>query len=151
MIKGNFIFTIVLLIFSIVLFIATLGYPWKAMVFPLIAISTALILLLIQTGKDILFLKKEKMTEKEEGKKETLGYKHLVIGLWMVGIVMILWIVGFMATVIVLPFLYLKLNKESWKLSIVLSFCCGVFFYLLFGLALKMPLYPGIIGAALLG
>jgi hypothetical protein len=43
----------------------------------------------------------------------------------------------------------MALRKEG--LSIALSLCCGLFFYILFGLALKMPLYPGMIGAVLFG
>jgi hypothetical protein len=41
----------------------------------------------------------------------------------------------------------MALRKEG--LSIALSLCCGLFFYILFGLGLKMPLYPGMIGAVL--
>jgi len=56
-----------------------------------------------------------------------------------------LWMIGFMGTVVLLPFLYLRFNKESWFISVTLPLGCGVFFYVLFGLALDMPLYPGIV------
>jgi predicted branched-subunit amino acid permease len=56
-----------------------------------------------------------------------------------------LWVLGFMGTVILLPFLYLRFHRESWLISITLPLGCGVFFYTLFGLALSMPLYPGIL------
>ena len=50
-----------------------------------------------------------------------------------------------MGTVVLLPFLYLRFHKESWLISVTLPLGCGVFFYTLFGLALNMPLYPGIV------
>jgi hypothetical protein len=56
-----------------------------------------------------------------------------------------LWVLGFMGTVILLPFLYLRFHRESWLISITLPLGCGFFFYTLFGLALSMPLYPGIL------
>jgi predicted branched-subunit amino acid permease len=64
---------------------------------------------------------------------------------------LMLWIIGFMGAVVFLPFLYLRLHKETWLLSITLSLGCGVFFYLLFGLVVKMPLYPGILGEKIWG
>ena len=153
MIRRSLIFTLGLFVVSAVLLIATLSYPWKAKIFPLIAISTALILLVFQTLFDIIALRKEALSGKEKGEQEgeKLGSKHLSIGLWIVATMLMLWIAGFMGTVVLLPFLYLRLHKERWKLSITLPLCCGLFFYVLFGLALKMPLYPGVIGAALFG
>jgi len=151
MITGSFIFTLALFVVSAVLFIATQSYPWKAKIFPLIATSTALILLVAQIILDIMASRKEGLSGKEKQKGEQLGPKHLSIGLWMVATMLMLWIAGFMETVVLLPFLYVRLHKESWKLSVLLSAGCGLFFYLLFGLALKMPLYPGMIGAILFG
>jgi hypothetical protein len=110
-----------------------------------------LILLVVQIILDIMASRKEGFSGKEKQKGEQLGPKHLSIGLWMVATMLMLWIAGFMGTVVLLPFLYLRLHKESWKLSVLLSAGCGLFFYLLFGLALKMPLYPGMIGAVLFG
>ena len=151
MITGSFFFTLALFLVSAVLFIATQSFPWKAKIFPLIAISTALILLAVQIVLDIKASREEGLSGKENQKGKQLGPRHLSIGLWMVATMLMLWIAGFMATVVLLPFLYLRLHKESWKLSVVLSAGCGLFFYLLFGLALKMPLYPGMIGGLLFG
>jgi hypothetical protein len=143
MIRGSFIFTLCLLIVSVVLLFATQSYPLKAKIFPMIAIGTAVILLVIQTIVDIMASRKEVPSGKEKG--ERFGRKHLSIGVWMVATLLMLWILGFIGTVMFLPFLYLRLSRESWKLSIILSLSCGLFFYVLFGLALKMPLYPGIL------
>lgn len=141
--RGNFIFIIALFGISIFLLIATLAYPFKAKLFPLIILITVLTLIIIQIFREILVSK-----EKGHGKREKGGTsrtKHFTIWMWMGGTVLMLWVLGFMGTVILLPFLYLRFEKESWLLSINLAVGCGVFFYGLFGFLLKMPLYPGVI------
>ena len=147
--RGSFIFTIVLFLVSILLLRATLPYPFKAKLFPLIILITVLILLMIQMAREIAALRGKGATEAERG--DGFRPKHLTILLWLVGTVLMLWILGFMGTVILLPFLYLRFEKESWLLSITLSLGCGIFFYGLFGYLLRMPLYPGMILERILG
>lgn len=141
--RGNLIFTIALLLVSILLLRATLAYPFKAKLFPLIILITVLILLMIQIVREVVALRVKGATEKKRA--DSFRSKHLTILFWMVGTVLMLWVLGFMGTVILLPFLYLRFEKESWLLSISLSIGCGVFFYGLFGYLLRMPLYPGMI------
>jgi hypothetical protein len=149
MLRGSALFTLFLTMVSIILLIVTLNLPFKAKVFPMIAIVTALGLLAVQVLIDNL-ASRENAPAKTR-KREKLGRKHLFIGLWMVASLLMLWIIGFMGAVILLPFLYLRLHKETWLLSITLSAGCGVFFYLLFGLVVKMPLYPGILSEKIFG
>jgi hypothetical protein len=106
---------------------------------------------MVQIVLDIMTSRKGGFYGEQKQKAGQLGPEHLSIGLWMVTTMLMLWIAGFMGTVVLLPFIYLRLHKESWKLSVFLSGGCGLFFYLLFGVALKMPLYPGMIGAILFG
>ena len=139
---GNRIFAFFLLLVVILFFIPTMTYTFKAMVFPLIALFTASILLIIQIIQEFLPKPKEKETDKEE-ESNGFGRKHLAIGAWMVGTPLMLWILGFMSTVILLPFLYLRLQREGWPVTILVSAGCAITFYFFFGFALKMPLYPG--------
>jgi hypothetical protein len=81
----------------------------------------------------------------ERRKKESLDRKRFIIWAWMLGTGLMLWVLGFMGTVVLLPFLYLRFQRESWLLSITLSLGCGIFFYTLFDLLLRMTLYPGLI------
>jgi hypothetical protein len=141
--RGNLIFAIALFLVSILLLIATLHYPFKAKVFPLIVLFIVLIVLIIQIIREALAYGEQGATEGD--KRDRLRTKHLTIWIWMAGTVLMLWVLGFMGTVILLPFLYLRFKKESWLLSITLSLGCGVFFYALFDLFLKMTLYPGLI------
>jgi hypothetical protein len=141
--RGKFIFTVALLLVSLLLLRATLPYPFKAKLFPLIILFTVLILLVVQIFREAFALREKRASETE--KEEGFQIKHLVILFWMAGTVLMLWILGFMGTVILLPFLYLRYEKERWLLSITLSLGCGIFFYGLFGYLLNMPLYPGLI------
>ncbi len=141
--RGNLIFTIALFLVSILLLRATLAYPFKAKLFPLITLLPVMILLMIQMIREAIALREKGATEGEKGN----GYrtKQCIIWSWMTGTVLMLWVLGFMGTVILLPCLYLRFKRESWLLSITLALSCGLFFYGLFGFFLKMPLYPGMI------
>ncbi|MDI6755791.1 MAG: tripartite tricarboxylate transporter TctB family protein [Thermodesulfobacteriota bacterium] len=149
MLRGRFIFTLALFIISVISLIFTLAYPYKSRIFPLIALSTALFLLVIEIVKEFSTAREKGGVEKEEA--ESFGPKHLAIWAWMVGTVLMLWILGFMGTVVLLPFLYLRFQRESWLLSITISIGCLVFFYGLFNVGLKMPLYPGLLYSKIFG
>jgi len=141
--RGNLFFAVFLLLVSLLILRATWTYPFKAKLFPLITLLPVLILLMIQIIREIYALKEKGAAEGR--KKESFDTKHLTLWSWMVGTVVMLWVLGFMGTVVLLPFLYLRFQRESWLLSITLSLGCGVFFYTLFDLFLKMTLYPGLI------
>lgn len=143
MIPGSLIFTVILFLISVLLLIATMSYPPKARLFPLITLSVAIVLLIVQIVREVLALKGVESSEKEP--IESFNRKHWSIGIWLFGTVVMLWVIGFMGTVIFLPFLYLRFQRESWLLSISLSLGCGIFFYGVFGWGLHMSLYPGVL------
>lgn len=141
MLRGSQIFNVSLLIALILAALATFAYPLKAKMFPTIALSVSLLLLIYQIFSEI----RKPAQDSEPENQESPGSSPRFIGAWMIATPLLLWIIGFMGTVLVLPFLYLRLQKESWRLSLVIPACCGLFFYLLFGLMLKLPLYPGLV------
>ncbi len=149
----DLIFSLIILIVVVWALIVSFRYPVKAMIFPVIALLFAFVLLCTVIIRNIFNLdSKHKPDEaKNEGKEEEFTIRHLGMGLWMVGIPLMLWLIGFMGTVILFPFLYLRFMKESWLLSIVLPLSCWIFFYVLFGLILSLPLYPGMLAAKILG
>jgi hypothetical protein len=140
--RDSLIFAVILLLITIILLKVTMAYPLRSKLFPLIALVTILILLIIQIVREALALKEKESAEKIKAK--TFHSKNLAIWGWLVTTLIMLWVLGFMGTVVLLPFLYLRFCRESWLISITLPLGCGVFFYTLFGLALSMPLYPGI-------
>jgi hypothetical protein len=145
--RGSLIFAVVLLLITLGLVIVSMDYPLRSKLFPLIALSVALVLLVIQIFHEFSALKQKDSDTAGEVKK--LSSEHWLIWVWLACTLMLLWIFGFMGTVVLLPFLYLRFHKESWLISITVPLGCGVFFYTLFGLALDMPLYPGILFAKL--
>ena len=147
--RGSLIFAVILLLIAMILLKATMAYPLRSKLFPLIALVTALILLIIQIIREVPALKEKEPTEKI--KTETFHPKNLAIWGWLASTLIMLWILGFMGTVVSLPFLYLRFHRESWLISIILPLGCGVFFYVLFALALSMPLYPGILFPKIFG
>ncbi len=142
------IFNIAVLSVVLLALRATSAYPFKARVFPLISIFIALTLLIVQIIREIRETRNA-TPSKEEGKKksETEGHRREVLGTWawIAASALMLWILGFMGTVVFLPFLYFRFQRESWLLSALLPIGCGIFFYTVFGLALKMPLYQGLL------
>ena len=141
--RDSLIFAVILLLVTVILLKVTMAYPLRSKLFPLIALITILILLIIQIVREAFALKEKESAEKIKAK--TFHFKHLAIWGWLVSTLIMLWVLGFMGTVVLFPFLYLRFYRESWLISITLPLGCGVFFYTLFGLALSMPLYPGIL------
>lgn len=146
--QGSLIFAVVLLLLTGGLVIVTMAYPLRSKLFPLIALGVALILLVIQVFHEFSALKQRDPSEEREVKN--LRSEHWAIWVWLMGTLMLLWIFGFMGTVVLFPFLYLRFHQERWLISITIPVGCGVFFYTLFGLALDMPLYPGILFSIIL-
>ncbi|GEM_PF-4195816 len=137
--RGSLIFTGAFFLCSLVLLKATWAYSFKAKMFPMITLIIIMILLVVtlfQEGSTVL-----KTPETKESEK--FGIPHVIVVAWMAGTVFMLWILGFMGTVLLLPFLYLRFQRESWLVSLAISLGCGLFFYGVFGFALRMPLYPG--------
>ena len=116
--KGKLIFAIALLLLTAILWIATMAYPFKARLFPLFALSAALILLIIQVVREISHYREKEPVK--PGKAKDLHLKYLAITSWFVATLLLLWILGFMGTVVLLPFLYLRFHKERWLISITL-------------------------------
>ena len=55
--RGGLIFAVVLLLIAVGLVIVTMAYPLRSKLFPLIALGTALILLVIQVFREVSALK----------------------------------------------------------------------------------------------
>jgi hypothetical protein len=139
--RGTLIFSSVLFLVSLLLLKATLAYSLKAKLFPMITLVIVLTLLIIEMGREGFTLLRDKSAGKAGEKGNVCG--HVTAWVWMLGTMFMFWALGFMGTVIFLPLLYFRYQKESWWVSMTLPLGCGIFFYCLFGLVLKMPLYPG--------
>jgi len=147
----NLIFTIVFFLVFVLFLIATLAYPAKASAFPLLAIIAALVLLAVQILREGLALRRQKKIIKAAESEEVKPRGYLVVAMWLAITVVMFFLLGFLATVILVPFLYTRRHGESWLLSVGLSLGCGLFFYALFALFLHVPMYKGLLLSAILG
>ena len=140
--REKLIFAVVLLLIAMILLKATMAYPLRSRLFPLITLLAVIILLAIQIVREA-----RPLSERLTGQSETRAFRlrDLAIWGWLGGTLIMLWVLGFMGTVVLLPFLYLRFHRESWLISITLPLGCALFLYTLFGLLLGMPLYWGIL------
>ena len=64
---------------------------------------------------------------------------------WIVLLVAMIWILGFLITIPVYTILFMKSLKESWRLCIIFAVAGFAILYYLFAVALNMELYPGLV------
>jgi TctA family transporter len=58
---------------------------------------------------------------------------------WILGFLLAIWLLGFSLAVPVTCVAYLKMARERWPITLILSFCAWGFFYVLFERALHVP------------
>lgn len=146
--RDSLVFTALLFLLTVGLLIPTVSYPLKSRLFPSIALTTILVLVAVQLAREISAVRKapvRKAPSTGEGRSGKGLSGQAAIWAWLAGTLIMLWVFGFMGTVFLLPFLYLRVAKAGWLISITLPLGAGLFFYTLFGWALGMPLYPGIL------
>lgn len=147
---GRLVFDMALFITFLLFLIATLGFhSLRDKLFPLIAIIPALILLAYEIGQEFAAYR----SRKETGRKTPpdLQYKYLAVGVWMMLSLGMYWLIGFLGTAMLLPFLYLRYHREGWPLSIGLPLGSGIFFYTVFSLVLEIRLYQGLLFETIFG
>ncbi len=160
---GNLFFLVVLCWF----FVEAIQYSERARMIPLIISGMGIVFILVEMiiryvarndvelGIDAAVVlgadKKEKeyrsqSEAKEEVVDEKPGGNVFEIVLWSIGIVAMLWFVGFQITAFVFPILYLMFGnmKMTWWKAVIVGFFTWLSIYLLFSVMLNMPFFPGI-------
>jgi TctA family transporter len=69
------------------------------------------------------------------------------ISAWILGYFVAIWFLGFSVAIAVMTFLYLKLAKERWLITLVLTILAWVSFYGLFVYLLHVPFAEGVLFA----
>ena len=69
--------------------------------------------------------------------------RSLIVGGWIVGFFVAIWLLGFSLAIPVATFLYLKAAREKWLLTIVLTALSWGFVYGIFERVLLVPFTPG--------
>lgn len=143
--KGGLIFAVAVFGVLILLLITALGYPSKAAIFPIMTISVALIVLVSHIlPREILAVRRKAVGTELTEAGETAN-RFPAVMTWLVLTLLMLWLLGFLPTVLLLPLLYLMHNREKSSLCIGLPLACAIFFYVIFSLTLKMVFYKGLL------
>jgi TctA family transporter len=114
-------------------------FPW-AIGIPTFALA------LSQLIKDIRPQKKEAAAtpEADAVPPEIARQRTIAIIGWTVGCFLLIWLLGFSWAVPLTIFLYLKLaGHESWPITLAVTFCSWLFFYVLFERMLNVPFPEG--------
>ena len=122
----------------------------RAALFPLVIGLPAFLISIVVFIKEITKTTKvvthgeEGIEDVEELSPEEERRRTMVIGGWVVGFFLSIWLLGFVATSLVGTFLYLKLGaKEGWGITLILTVVAFAFFWGIFDLALHLPFPPG--------
>jgi len=92
--RGSLVFAVALFLVCVLLLKATLAYSFRAKLFPLITLLTVMIFLAIQIIWEVTtFVSKEKEVPKGM-EADSFGTKHITTWVWMLGSMIMLWILG---------------------------------------------------------
>jgi hypothetical protein len=140
-----------LLIFTIVMLGSSLGMRNDVVLMPRIIGTVLLVFTLIQFIVDVRSAKKEnvKKTEVRESElpnnekspdkvgKENMSGIYIFIA-WMTFFVALVYFIKMIAAIVVALLIYLRWQKESWKLSLGYSVGFGIISYLVFVVGMKI-------------
>ena len=144
--KTSSIFVVIVLAILGIVIITSLAYPYDAKLFPLfIAIPTA-VLAVVQIFRETMG-RREPQTVPQEEKVARKGFSrdYLAAAAWIAGLALIMCSIGLLAGLPLFTFLYLKLHRQSWLLSIVITLAVLAVIWGGFVVGFKMPLYKGLL------
>jgi hypothetical protein len=143
------ILTIVILIISAIFGGVSLTYEeMKMKLLPVTLSSLIFVLSVIQLWKDFRKPQTREEPEIEAENKETekREMRGDITGLaWLAGFSMATYLVGFLISIPLFIFIYLKAHCVSWLNSIIFSVTGILITYLLFVLVLKVDFFPGLL------
>ena len=172
-IKGKSIFGFIMLGIILMLVVPCLGYSFTAKIFPLIVGAIGLVLITLQLIIDVIpagsgksgkptekkDLLRDEMVEKEIAQTKLLPTetrkkrnKEINIFTWVIGLIGLIYLVGYLITVPLFIFLFLKFRASaSWLLSITLVIVMEIVIYIGFMTILHIPLYKGLVFLLIFG
>ena len=116
-------------------------FPWT-IGFPLLALAIAQLCLEL-TGKAKRTVTREGETAEERSADVVLRRTTSIVS-WILGVLLLIWLLGFNLAVPVTMLLYLKLTgQEKWPITVIFTFVTWAFFYGLFVYSLNIPFPAG--------
>jgi TctA family transporter len=127
------------------------GFGMRAGLFPWAVTVPALLLAILQLGRDLTESGSEPGPGPAEAGRTRLSAaaarrRTVEIAAWILGMFGAVWLVGFAGATLLTTFLYLKLGaRERWTTSLALSLAGFAFVYGLFERTLAVPFPPGVL------
>jgi len=148
--RSQLAFIIIFLVILAALFYITLDYPKRARNLPLLVIALAMIFLVRQLFKELSRGKRSAAVVNDQAAPDDPGeaenpIKYLIILGWLIGLVLLIWLLGFLIAFPLFILLYIKLNGEKWIWALGVSISFFIVVYVGFGILLEIPLYEGLL------
>ena len=139
---------IVIMAFMIAIIVASLRMEWlSAKLIPLVFASFVFILAVAQLVKEIVARGKAETVVGGEtctGEKSDETRRHLFVAAWILGLLVAIYLVGFVVSVPIFILCYMKRNGSRWLTAILSAIVFTAVIYFVFELALELPLYQGL-------
>ena len=136
--KSQVYFPLVLLIICALALVNSLKLPFRTGLMVWLVLVAMIPMLVAQILIEISDKRKKSITDPSDARR------YLVAGAWILIALPMVYLMGFMVTVLIYNFLYLKVNGEKLWFSITISVLLTATVYIAFELALGLSLYKGI-------
>jgi uncharacterized protein YqhQ len=117
---------------------------------PLLLSGIIFVLTAVQLGREILMgrragVEEEPKDQAAEEEAKSSFRQNIVIFAWLTGMALSIYLVGFLISIPLFVFSFLKTHGYGWLISAAHAAAAVVVTYVLFIFALQAELYPGII------
>ncbi len=149
--KGIIYVYIVIMVFALVILGLSVGAEYfRFKLIPLIVSGFVLILSAIGLRREILARDKSGTTatrdETDDGKETRESwYRYSLIGAWVVGFLLAIYLLGFITAIPLFLLSYLKTHGAKWRIAITIAVLTTAIIYGVFILGLKVYLYEGLL------
>ena len=148
--KSSSYFLLLVLIFAFCMGVSALGYSnIKDKAIPLCISGLVIVLGVIQLLRELMEAKKEVKEKAENGAEGGRVFSemksYLLIFAWIAGLVVSIYIFGFLISIFLFIAAYLKTTGSSWSMSIIPAIITTAIVYAVFIRFLGGELFPGIV------
>jgi hypothetical protein len=126
------------------------AWPLRPGLFPWVVGFLGLPLAFLQLNLDVAGAVKSigrGMVKVRDPEATRLARETVKIAAWILAYFVAIWLLGFSIAIAVMTFLYLKVAKERWLITLVLTLFAWVSFYVLFVYFLNVPFPEGLLFA----
>jgi len=164
--KGELLFTSLIAAYVLMLSVLCFGYSAESRLFPLLVIVPTILFLVLrfisignpelskilepETGLlDIEKVQRFAKAEAKEEKKQN-GFRELVVVIWVIGLLLLTFLVGIMPAIALFVFLFVKFyGQRKMATAVAYTAATWIFVYLLFIVVLQARLYGGVLGISI--